>query len=515
VPHRPLQLVIDQDVERPARSVVIFFPDGLDRTRMEELLAAGELPHIRERFVEGGVRVEHAIASLPPITYPNCSSVITGRFPGHHDILGNAWFDRRSLTAQDYASFETYRTVDQDMTSPTLYDLLADDFTCNIQNNIRRGVTQSIDNAATFAWLWISGQYIAADRYASYSLEEAVAIANRVKRWPTVLMTYYPGVDEVGHRWGPDSPEYASALRNFDAIVGRVTEALDGAGASGATYFVLLTDHGMAPVGAETQLDLRAWLRDERGVRLRTTPVQQPSYVDRLALMDGYDAAATVNAGRLAIIHLRGERGWPHRPEPDEVLAWLDTPPSVRELPAVGLIAIRAGEDGIQVLSREGLAMVERRKDGTSLQYRIARYEGDPLGYRADPSAAAWLDGSWHASRDWLEASADTRCPDFVPQVVEMFDSPRTGDVVLFAAPGWSLYRGERGGHGSCLARDMRNVLCFAGPDLPAGTTIPRARLVDVMPTLLGLLGRADRLDAAGAIDGIDLSDQLRAITDP
>src|SRR5512147_201956 len=87
-----LDVRLRDDVRRPARSVVVFFPDGMDRQRMEELVAAGRLPNIHKRFFEGGVRVRHAFSSLPSITYPNCSSLITGRFPGHHGVLGNSWF---------------------------------------------------------------------------------------------------------------------------------------------------------------------------------------------------------------------------------------------------------------------------------------------------------------------------------------------------------------------------------------------------------------------------------------
>jgi len=56
---------------------------------------------------------------------PNCASLIAGVFPGHHGIMGNSWFDRWTLTLQNYVSFETYLNVNDDLRSPTLYELLA------------------------------------------------------------------------------------------------------------------------------------------------------------------------------------------------------------------------------------------------------------------------------------------------------------------------------------------------------------------------------------------------------
>jgi arylsulfatase A-like enzyme len=126
------------------------------------------------------------------------------------------------------------------------------------------------------------------------------------------------------------------------------------------------------------------------------------------------------------------------------------------------------------------------------------------------PELAAFVRGGWHDSREWLAATAGSAHPDFVPQVVEMFDSPRTGDLVVFAAEGWLLYPNEKAGHGSTVYRDMHLPMFFAGPDLPAGGEIPLARLVDYAPTVLGLLGEAHRLESFPPIDGIDLSEQLR-----
>jgi arylsulfatase A-like enzyme len=100
--------------------------------------------------------------------------------------------------------------------------------------------------------------------------------------------------------------------------------------------------------------------------------------------------------------------------------------------------------------------------------------------------------------------------PDFVPQIVELFDSPHAGDFVVFAADDWSCAGTLHGGHGSPRAEDMCVPLYFAGPDLPRGGRISYARLVDVMPTVLDLLGEADRADLV-EIDGASLVEQLRS----
>ncbi len=503
-----LDVRLAESVERPSRSVVVFFPDGMDVQRMNELVAEGRLPNIRERFIENGVRVRHAVSSLPTSTYPNCSSLLTGRFPGHHQILGNFWFDRRTLECRDYMTYATYRTADHNLAVPTLYDWLGDHFTVSIARHTHRGATESIDGARGFFWAWALGHYMMADSRVSVAMEEVIRRANRVGRWPSVLLTYYPGVDEIGHRFGTHSSRYAEALVNIDRMVGEIASHLEQSGLAESAHYVLVADHGMVPAGQS--IDMLEWIQAKRHVRIRRRAIEAAAYVGRWDLMSGYDAVGGVDAGRVAMVHLRGRRGWPYRPDPREVLDFIEVQPPLHELPAVQMVLLRDGRDRVRIVSRNGTAVVERRTEKSDKEYRLAEYEGDPLEYLGDETLAAFVRAGWHASRDWLAATATSRFPDLVPQAVELFDSPRSGDMVIMAADDWLLYRrGEVAGHGSCLARDMRIPLFFAGPDLPKGGRIDHARLVDIAPTILGLLGEASRLETVPDIDGINLADEL------
>ncbi|MBI4581150.1 MAG: alkaline phosphatase family protein [Planctomycetes bacterium] len=519
------RLRLADGVEKPPRNVVIFFADGLDVQRLREILDAGLLPNIRRTFLEGGVEIRDAIAAMPAVTYPNCSTVVTGLYPGHHDILGNFWFDRDRLLVRCYMTLDTARDVNHDLRRTTLYDVLSDRLTVSLLAQTHRGVTASFDLKPDFDRAWILGRYLDADRAVGETFLDVVDLANRVRRWPTVLMTYYPAIDEIGHRQGPDSSEYAAALTHLDRTVGRVTAAMNTLGLSRSTYYALISDHGMAPIEPGQDFGLIRWLQAHRRMKVLNSPLREADYAGRYEAMQHYDAIATVDAGRVAMVHLRG-RGWVHRPEPGEVRAWAKTPPAVHELPAVEMVASRAGPNRAAVWSRTGSLVVERRVQDERCLYRLAQYVGDPLLIKGEPrlSRFAGLSGAdsgvgsergWHDSREWLAATATSRYPDLVPQVVEMFDSPHTGDLVVFAADGWLLYPNEVAGHGSTLHRDMHVPMFFAGPDLPAGTQVPVGRLVDFMPTLLGLLSESRRLESFPPIDGIDLSDELRRAVAP
>jgi len=497
------------DCARP--SLIMFFVDGMDHARLHQMLAAGELPHIQKRFVEGGVRVRHAFSSLPSITYPNCSSMITGRFPGHHGIMGNFWFDRASLFAPYYMTLGTYRTVNQHLEAPTLYDVLHDEFTLSFQHHTRKGATMTIDNKDNFALAWVLGRYSLADQQVfRRAVSDAIAAANRQGRWPRIIMTYFPGVDEVGHRFGSPTPQYGEALRVIDQTVGRVTGQIDEAGLSDCMYYALVTDHSHPPI--HQHVDILKWAVRHRGARLRTQALMQARYRDRFRLMQRYDTVGSVDAGRTASFHLRHGPDWSCRPPEEVVREWITREPSLLEVPAVEMVTMRAGPDRVRALSREGSLVVERRVHEGVKQYRVIDQEGDLLKVADRPALAAFIQQGWHTSREWLVAMVEERYPDLVPQIMEMFDSTHTGDVVVFAASEWGFAIGpaEHGGHGSCLACDMRVPMMFSGPGLPHGASIDFARLVDVTPTVLGLIGEAERIPALGEIDGINLADELR-----
>jgi len=526
-PRPPLTFAQDGAVDLPTSSAVIFFVDGVNRRVMERLLERGSLPNIDRLFVRGGVKVEHAITSLPSITYPNAVSILTGRFPGHHGVLGNRWFDRRRMICRDYGTAATYRDVNDDFQCPTIYDILSDHFTVNVQCHTRRGVTVTFDNWAASGIDWFLHAYSNVDRRVGDCMEPVVGVARRVGRWPTVLFNYFPGVDEVGHRYGPDSARYREALQVADRAIGKVVDAIVTAGLADRTYFVLLTDHGHVPHTAERMIDAVEWLRQHFGWRIYPGRTPDDDYVANFARLKPYDAVVICGAFRRLVIHLRGSRGWAYPPSREEITRILDPAAAdpaagdqgLLDLPGAGLICTRAGPDSVNVISAHGAATVERRIKGVQRFYRLVCSQADNghaggpqdvLGYRCTPELASFVDAGWHSSREWLAATASTRYPDFVPQVVEMFDTPRAGDIVVFAAADWSFNDRFIGGHGSCLAQDMHVPMYFAGPDLPPGGSIDHARLVDVMPTVLDLLGEHDRLLRIERIDGVSVASELR-----
>ncbi|PRC43009.1 phosphodiesterase, partial [Mycobacterium sp. ITM-2017-0098] len=76
-----------------------------------------------------------------------------------------------------------------------------------------------------------------------------VAIANAEADVANLLFSYFVGIDENGHLYGGDSPEYAEAILNFDRNLGEIMAAVDAwEGANGEQWTIMMvTDHGHQP----------------------------------------------------------------------------------------------------------------------------------------------------------------------------------------------------------------------------------------------------------------------------
>lgn len=509
----PLRLKLPRYVQRPERAAVVYFVDGMDQSRLRDLLDAGELPNIQRRFVEGGVEAT-AIVSLPPITYPNTASLLTGLGPARHGIVGNSWFDPEQMIHRDYRDEETYQLSNSDLRGQTIFELLGDQFTVNVQCHTRRGAKISFDNRVTNGIDYVMKDFISIDRRTGRTLEDVARAARRAGRWPTLIWFYFPGVDEIGHHDGVTSERYAEALRNVDAQIGRTWSALEQAGLASQTYFALVTDHGHVPSRPEKTLELAEWIEDER--HMRVLRVDREEDLESDEIIDRYHAIAMIGADRCCALHLRSNEGWgfPASTEHIESVVFGGSrSASLLDQPAIGLVCLRGPANKVRVLATRGQAVIERRGEGRNAEYLYTVPAGgaDPLGYLESPAVRAFVETGWRRGREWLTATIDTDYPDFVPQIAELMQSPRSGDVILFAASDWTFRENGHGGHGSALARDARVAFYFAGPGLPAGARTRPARVVDVMPTLLDLLGESARLEQAGAIDGVSIAPALRA----
>ena len=409
------------------------------------------------------------------MTYPNSVSLFTGCFPGHHGVLGNQVFDRVRLTWIDYITLEHYLRVNQDFSRATIYEMLNDRLTVNVQCHTHRGVTHSFDNMLETGPAWYIGLHIPVNQYVASCLEQIAAMAERVRKWPVLTTFYFPGLDAAGHAQGSQSDYYAQVLEDVDHQIGRVTNAMESAGLLDSSYLALVTDHGHPRSDKAESFDLIDWLKKERKIRCHHGPVPGATYADRFEFLDQYDVMLVDGSHRRVMLYLRGEDGWGKRATASQIAAFIGASenqpgPSIEGLPAIEFVCRRLGENSVEVRAAAGRLAVERRIAGSLKEYRIVSNGNQTFDLIGPPTSAeteAFDAFGWHDSQAWLRRTARSKHPDFIPQIVELFDSSAAGDVMIFMAHDYVLAGHGGGEHGSCLAADMRIPMYFAGPDLP------------------------------------------------
>jgi len=504
-PGGALRVRLEAEVERPEAGVVLFICDGLSVDLLRDGCEAGWLPNLRRRFVENGTQVEQAVTCVPSITYAVLTTYATGISPARHGVLANEWFDRRLRLWREYGVIRHYRAVNSDFCTPTIYERIPPLVSISIQNPVHRGVTKNVANWAQSGVRWFFHDYTAVDKLTATTLEYVANWANRNAVWPDLLVCYFPGLDSVGHADGVESEHYRIAVEHLDFQIGRICDWLELEKLLDSTTLVLVADHGMAPVDPGNVIDLKRILRRDLHRRVTETPYQDTSFEDRYHRFKRYDTVLARSAMRFAAVHFRGPLGWDDPLDPNELRAILETPPVGRRLcdhAGVDLVAFCSSENEVELHSPRGSARIVERPAPSGPEYRYVPVPDDVFGYLDDPNLGSFLAEGFHTPREWLAATCMQTYPDVVPQLVPLLRNPRSGDVVLFAARGYSFGR-EKSGHGGIHRDEMCIPMIFAGPGIEPGGTIHTARAVDLAPTILQLLG-CD-VSEEGMFDGVPL----------
>lgn len=441
---------------RPDRAAVVLFVDGLQPARLDELLANDRLPNIDAVFARAGVRVLHARAALPSVTYANTVTLMTGCLPSTHGITGNRWFDAETGTLRDYGTAATFRRVNADFSPPTLHELVSSGWTASSLLHTSRGADEQHNDPLTNGLDWLFGNYRGVDARSGANIEDITRNALRRGEWPTLQVYYFPGVDETAHRQGIESEAYADAVRNVDRAIGGIVAGVEAVGMRERTYFALVSDHGHAPT--PSVVDLRAVLQDERGLRVAT---------HNRGRVGAAEVVWIPNGGRTAAIHLRDADG-----------GWAGVADAgLRERVLRG-----TGADASALWQHDAIELVAWLENG---QLHLATKAGVEMLRTIDEART-------------------TRYNTSTREFVRLLRHPRGGDIVLFAADGYG-FEDYASGHGSVLEADMRTVMWYAGPDIARGVISDKATTADLVPTLLELLG----VDSAAEFDGVSRAREL------
>jgi hypothetical protein len=273
------------------RHVVAFLFDGTNPNVLYDMAARGEAPTTARLIAQGTAFGHGAVAGLPTVTLANHTSILTGRLPGHHGILHNAWFDRRtgeqvitnSNATWPHAMDHVFDGVES--IHSVVHRHEPGSFTasvnepCDIDADystfgfFRRGEVPPIPKSTeglphtTDRFVRPSKDYHWSSIVDHMGTEQAVGVWGGSYRdetypLPRFMFANFTLTDAAMHEGGPYSEIAAAAIRDSDARMGEIIAAIERAGVVDETAFVLVADHGMEEndpsVNGDWDVDLRA-----------------------------------------------------------------------------------------------------------------------------------------------------------------------------------------------------------------------------------------------------------------
>jgi hypothetical protein len=456
------------------RSALIVLADGARADIFERLLADGRLPNIQRHVIDrGGYR--RASSTFTSTTGPAHLPFITGCFPGTVNVPGYRWFDRAAYRPglpagpwcmRSYNGPEAFLYAkDMKPGIDTIYGLTDD--AINVFGVVTKDVKPENSLFARVknpVWLWAhyAHDYTSADRLA------AKATTAALERDSEVRFVVFPGIDWQSHYVDAEGPGAMRSYAIVDKAIGAAAGQLQRQGAYDDTLIVVCSDHGHSRVDEHYDLPVR--LETDHGLRA--------AYHSWPVLRRRPDAIACVSGNGMCQVYVKAQ-GWRHEPTRDQIA---DLHPGLIEglmaEPAVDLLITRADDGWLGVESRRGSARVREADEG--VEYVVETT--DPFGWPDLPTRMT--------AREALERTFDTRHPDALVQIVQLFRSSRAGDIVTSATPGYDFReRYERpehlSAHGSLDTAHMTTPLAISAP-VQEGPL----RTADVFATVLAYLGR-------------------------
>jgi len=188
-----------------------------------------------------GARAVAVHPSYPSQTFANHYTLVTGLRPDHHGLVANTMEDPSISTEIFSKTANSY----------------ADPRWWNGGTPLWVTAGKAEKPNAAFAWpgsdVAIHGSkatYVVPWRADNSAAEAATMVLNWMDlppaRRPALTFVYMDAVDEIGHDFGPNSPELNKAVREVDAAIGTLVAGLKRRGLYERTNLVVLSDHGLA-----------------------------------------------------------------------------------------------------------------------------------------------------------------------------------------------------------------------------------------------------------------------------
>ena len=458
---------------------IIILADGFRPDVLSKLAQAGEIPNIAESFFHEGYSYE-GVTVLPSVSNIAYIPMLTGQYPGTADVPGLRWVEKSSFTRgklflgghRSYIA-PSHMKMDGDLSEDleTLFELTPDSL--GVRCDVRRGLKNGNRTAGQLAFMppMLFAHFLGRGDFVDRAvMSQALSWLHKTHdRRPRFVFLPLVDVDKVSHRYGPEHSRTLKAYKRIDLLIGSLVALLKQQCLWKRTHLMITSDHGHTET--RQHLDMSAMVSE-----LGYSVFEHPNVYRRSA-----DAAVMVSGNSFGNIYLSTDGKWEASLTSDEleqehgkVLSTL----SQRE--EVEWFAYRGTGAEVKIVSGCGEALLNT-DDG---HYTYAFNGVDPLQLGLRHNRIRYADA--------MKKTTESPFPDALEQLRYLFQSDRTGDIVVTAKPGydlrgWREFPEHRSSHGA-LCREHMAVPILSNVPLSAFSD-GLARTVDLFPTVVEGLG--------------------------
>jgi predicted AlkP superfamily pyrophosphatase or phosphodiesterase len=281
----------------PDQTVILISIDGF----RADYMTTQEVPNL-QGLAETGVWADDGMLPVfPTKTFPNHYSIATGLYPAHTGMVANTMYDEPRDA--------WFRISDRDaVEDPYWWGGEPIWVTAEVQGQ----------TSATFFWVGSEAPVKGVQPTYWYRHEQSVPGNERVDQvlaWldlpaeerPSLITLYFSDVDTAGHLFGPTSDRAAAAISEADAHIGRLLTGLSLRGIRDSVNLIVVSDHGMAEVQADSAVYLEDYIERDAGqlidyspvLAIRAEPARAQAIRASLAGAPGLDVLSAADLERL------------------------------------------------------------------------------------------------------------------------------------------------------------------------------------------------------------------------
>lgn len=198
-----------------------------------------------DALVKQGVISKGLIPIFPTKTFPNHYSIATGLYPENHNLISNSMVDKQlglRYSIRDRGQVE----------NPIWYG--GEPIWNTVEKSGKKAGTMfwvgseaPIQNMRPTFWKRYDG-----DMGGQARIDSVIAWMSLGNEKEIDFGTlYFSKTDDMGHKFGPDSPEVEQAIQNADTLIGYLIRQLKEKDLLSNTNIIIVSDHGMSKISRD------------------------------------------------------------------------------------------------------------------------------------------------------------------------------------------------------------------------------------------------------------------------